>query len=193
MHRSGDNFGAKGKHPWNLGLTAASDCRVRNCSVEARSRQSQDAKRRWSDPMYRKSQTEAIHVAANTPQHRAKMSEIVRGLWKNPEYAKKVLRRRIPSGEEFEFTRLSLDNDLKYAYVGNEVLVIDGKNPDFVNLDEHHKIIEIWGDYYKRGRNPQQLIDFYYMRGYQCLIIWASELKHDSLKVIDEVRRFNGY
>jgi very-short-patch-repair endonuclease len=108
-------------------------------------------------------------------------------LWKNPEHAKKCLHRRTPSGPERSFISLCEEKSLSYRYVGNGQLIIDGKNPDFVD-STGKKLIEIWGDFYKVGQNPQDRIDFFKVRGYQCIVIRASELK-DKEKVVSRIRQ----
>jgi len=116
-----------------------------------------------------------------------KISVVQKTLWKNPEHAKKVLHRRIPSYPEQMF----IDLCKEFKYVGNGALNIGGKNPDFVCINDNHKLIEIWGKHFKEGRNPQDLIDFYKVRGYDCLIIWASELKYSNA-VMAKVLKFVG-
>jgi len=108
-------------------------------------------------------------------------------LWQDPVYAKKVLHRRTPSGPEKTFMGVGT----QYRFVGNGQLVIGGKNPDFISIKDDYKLIEIWGEHFKLGRNPQDLIDFYKVRGYDCLVIWASELKHPE-QVLVRIQEFEG-
>lgn len=118
-----------------------------------------------------------------------KMSKSITRLWKNPEYAKKVLRRRSPNYPEQKFINLCIERGLLYQYVGNGELIIEGKNPDFVD-STGTKLIEIWGEHWHRGQNPQDRIDFFRSRGYDCIVIWVSELKHLDL-VIKKVVKFD--
>ena len=110
-------------------------------------------------------------------------------LWQNPEHAKKCLYRRIPSGPEQMFMNLCNEYGLQYQYVGNGALIIDRKNPDFVGIYDEHKLIEIWGGYFKKGRDPQDKVNLFKIRGYQCLVIWASELVYPE-KVILRIKKF---
>jgi very-short-patch-repair endonuclease len=77
-----------------------------------------------------------------------------------------------------EFALASILNELvpnEFKYVGDGGLVIDGKCPDFTNGD--HKLIELYGDYFHRGQNPQKRIDFFKERGYDCCVVWEHELR----------------
>jgi len=105
-------------------------------------------------------------------------------LWKDPLYAKKCLRRRIPSYPE----QIFMDLCKEFRYVGNGALVIDGKNPDFVD-STGTKLVEIWGEHWHQGQNPQDRIDFFRLRGYQCLIVKALELRYPE-QVLTKVRKF---
>jgi len=121
---------------------------------------------------------------------RLKKSQTMKLYWVEPDFAKKVLHRRTPSGPEQMFTTLCKKYDLPYQFVGNGELLIGRKNPDFVGTQDEHKLIEIWGERFKLGRNPQDLIDFYKVYGYQCLIIWANELLKYPDQVVEKIRRF---
>jgi very-short-patch-repair endonuclease len=102
-----------------------------------------------------------------------------------PGYLKRIMHRRTPSRPEQTFIDLSNE----FQYVGNGQLIIDGKNPDFVCINDDHKLIEIWGDFYHKGQNPHDRIKFFNDRGYQCLVIWASELSNKE-KIMIKIRKF---
>ena len=202
---------------WNKGLTMALDDRIKSGTHEGKlghpcyfSREfmgdhydevykqwckslSISSKKMWDSASYRAKMVPYIEKNAHSETRLAavkasgpKMSKSHKELWKDPEYAKKILHRRTPSGPEHTF----IDLCKEFCFVGNGQLMIDGKNPDFVSINNDHKLIEIWGDYYKKGRDPQDLIDFYNARGYQCIVIWASELRH-SEEVMKKVKEFN--
>ena len=124
-----------------------------------------------------------------TNETRMRQSITAKINWSNPEFAKMMLHRRIPSGPEQEFICISDRFYLMFDFVGDGTLIIDGKNPDFVCINDEHKLIEIWGDYFHKGEDPQERINFFKNRGYQCIIIWASELKY-IYRVISKVCKF---
>jgi len=174
------------------------------------------AKKRWQSPGYRDKMVgrkrtpettqrirEGLKISCANPDYRQKMKSIqsdpeygkrignvMKEYWKDPEFARKVLHRRTPSGPEQSFITLCEEHNLPYRFVGNGELLIGRKNPDFVGTQDEHKLVEIWGEHFKLGRDPQDLISFYNVRGYDCLVIWASELSHQE-QVIVKVRKFS--
>lgn len=60
------------------------------------------------------------------------------------------------------------------------------KFPDYVDLDQR-RVLEVWGDYWHRGQDPQELIDWYHSAGWSCRVVWESEVK-DFLKIARENR-----
>jgi len=107
---------------------------------------------------------------------RKRMSDSHKELWKDLEYARRVMHRRALSKPEQMYIDycLMIGKDMKF--VGNGALIIDGKNPDFVD-STGKKFVEIWGDFFHKGQNPKDRIKFFEDRGYECHVIWASELK----------------
>jgi hypothetical protein len=63
----------------------------------------------------------------------------------------------------------------RWSYVGDGQLIIGGKNPDF--WDGEKRLMEMWGDFWHQGQDPQDRIRFFEDRGYSCRVIWASQLK----------------
>lgn len=79
----------------------------------------------------------------------------------------------------------------EYKYTGgNGEIVIAGKCPDFINVNGQKKIIELFGDYWHRGQDPQDRIDVFKPYGYDTLIIWENELK-DIERVKFAIREFH--
>lgn len=52
------------------------------------------------------------------------------------------------------------------------------KNPDFV-VAHQRKVIELFGDYWHRGEDPEELIKQYNEIGFECLVLWEHEVKKD--------------
>lgn len=67
-----------------------------------------------------------------------------------------------------------------------EYLIIEGKIPDFVNIEDK-KIIELYGDYWHRNESNEKQnkrINLFLNNGYKTLIIWEHELKNlEKLKI----------
>lgn len=129
------------------------------------------------------------HTGTSRPKEvKAKMSHSLRiamkVLWQTPEYRDKIVKamrsglRVHPNKPEQKLMGL-IENICpnKWAFVGSGQLVIGGKNPDFANINGSKQLIEVWGDYWHKGQNPQERIDLFKQYGYETLIIWESELK----------------
>jgi very-short-patch-repair endonuclease len=180
-HKQKISFSCKGRVPWNRGISF-SDVARRNMSLAHEgTMRSADIKRRMS----------LAHVGeVFTEDRKKKMSLGMKARWKTPGYAKKVLHRRESSYPERVFIGLCEERQLPYCFVGNGALDVDGKNPDFVGILDDHKLIEIWGERWHRGQNPQDRIDFFNNRGYDCMVIMAAALKRDPESVIQAVQNY---
>ena len=47
--------------------------------------------------------------------------------------------------------------------------------PDYVKRDTR-EIVEVWGTYWHRGENPQDLIDWYAQQGWTARVVWENEV-----------------
>ena len=123
--------------------------------------------------------------------------------WGSPKKKDETLRRlaraqnRKPNKPEQVV--LHLLNELypdDWMYVGDGRLVIEGRNPDFVNCNGKKLIIEVFGDYWhgERARCYEETEDgriaLFERYGYKTLVIWESELK-DVVSVIARVKEFS--
>jgi len=103
--------------------------------------------------------------------------------WRNPEYKQRVVTNTLkgniikPNRIEKKLDEiLQLEFPNEYHYVGDGMLIIGGKCPDFVDCNGKKRVIELFGDYWHKGDNPQDRIDFFRQYGYDCLVIWEHEL-----------------
>jgi len=101
-------------------------------------------------------------------------------LWQDPEYVQKQMKARglTPNKTEIWLENL-LDKTFpgEWKYVGDGEVIISGKCPDFININGQKKIIELFGDYWHKGQDPQDRIDIFSPYGYKTLVIWEKELK----------------
>ena len=173
---------------------------------------SEQAKARWKNPKYRKKVSKAIKLAQNRPEvrkrnsERAKIifnqpemkkknSERMNKLWADPEHIRKFLKatNKRPTYPESIFDEMTPEI---VRYVGNRAWwrkLEDGKNhnPDF-KVTGQNKVIEIFGDYWHKGEDPQELIDLYALAGLDCLVFWESEIYENPEQVIEKVDDFIG-
>lgn len=64
----------------------------------------------------------------------------------------------------------------QWRYVGRGDLLVGGKCPDFANTNGQKKLIELFGDYWHRGQDPQKRIGIFKKFGFDMLVVWEREL-----------------
>ena len=62
-------------------------------------------------------------------------------------------------------------------YTGDFSVMINGKNPDFVNA-ETKQVIEMYGDYWHKGEGPTDRAEIFAQAGYETCVIWENELRN---------------
>lgn len=170
-----------------------------NRTSEYRAGVSQRMKAYYSNPDNRSKASELKSKFYDNPANRKRWSAIAHDhieqiskasidSWKRPEYRKKVMHRRTMSGSEQVFASICNQYGFEYKFVGNGKLWIGDKNPDFVHVSDN-LVIEIWGDFFHKGQDPQKRIDHFRKFGYKCIVIWASDLcRFDD--IAEKIRRF---
>ena len=79
-------------------------------------------------------------------------------------------------------------NDWKFTGDGSKS--IEGKFPDFSNGD--HKIIEVFGDYWHQKDEEIERIKYFNERGYDCLVLWESQIEANVDEVKNTIKEFVG-
>jgi very-short-patch-repair endonuclease len=78
-------------------------------------------------------------------------------------------------------------------YVGNFDFWVVTKNrthnPDF-KIKGQKKIIELFGDYWHKGEDLDELIKEYSEAGWKCIIFWENEVYNDTKRVLQKTLRF---
>jgi len=153
---------------------------------ETKEKRSQSQRENWQDPEYREKTILSQTIAANRPEVKARSSQTATNSWQDPEYVKKQMKANNVKQNKME---KKLENAIietlpnEYKFVGHGEVVIAGKCPDFININDQKKIIELYGDYWHQGQDPQDRIDIFAKYGYDTLVIWEHELKDmESLK-----------
>jgi len=154
---------------------------------------------------YRKKQSVISKIRANNPEFKERRAAKLRGRTKenhegrkqqalkmmgignpmtNPEYLKKALSSANRSNtvhpnkcESKLLFLLDTEYPGQWKFVGDGQLIIAGKCPDFSNINGKKALIELYGDYWHKGENPQDRIDVFAPYGYKTLILWERELK----------------
>ena len=124
--------------------------------------------------------------------HRNKISIGRIRAWQIPEnrerFIQSILKASAVRPNKFEVKVGNLLNELypmEFEYTGNGSKIIGGMSPDFTSTKDSY-VIEAYGDYWHMNDNPQNRIDRFREVGFDCLIIWESELK-DTNKLVQKI------
>ena len=112
-----------------------------------------------------------------TPEMRKQTSERMKGLWANPEHAKKCLSFNSPNKQELKLAGI-LESMYpgEWKFVGDGQVIIAGKFPDFININGQKKIIELYGEFFHKDDDPEDRAKVFRPYGYDTLVIWGKEL-----------------
>jgi len=125
------------------------------------------------------------------------MSKAQRLAWQNPKYVAKVragLSVKPNKSEQFLLEILDKFFPNEWKYVGDFSFIINGKNPDFVNINGKKLLIELFGDYWHQGEDPEDRKKIFREFGYETLVIWESELKNGLMSIKNFINNFvNNY
>lgn len=149
----------------------------RTHTKDTKAKMSKAQRTQWQDPEYRAIWEERWQ----SPEYRDRVIKAMRlGCLVHPNKPETILLALLDSAYPGE-----------WEFVGDGQLIIAGKNPDFFNINSKKQIIELWGDWWHRGQNPQERIDIFKHYGYSTLIIWENELREPE-KVLEKIARMEG-
>jgi hypothetical protein len=79
-------------------------------------------------------------------------------------------------------------------YVGDGkiwVTLQDGRRkcPDF-KVRGKRKFVEVWGDFWHKDENPQELVYAYAAIGFECMVVWEEEIRQDWEDVAYRINHF---
>ena len=181
-HLSGENNGMYGKESPVKGLTKETSERLRMAGEKI----SKTLKVFYA--------TEEGKLSAK--DHSLKMCKIMCEKWQDPEFVKIITdswnkKPTQPEKETGSIVQNLIPNEYKYNGNFNLGITIGGKIPDFVNVNGKKKAIDLFGDYWHEGEDPQVRIDLFKKYGWELLVIWEHELK-DKDAVIQKILKFHG-
>lgn len=122
-----------------------------------------------------------------------KRSETSKRLWREESYQKKVARALAIAPNKPEKYLLGLLKELfpgEYEFTGDFKFWLDGRNPDFMNVNGKKKLIELFGDYWHKDDDPKDRIDHYKRFGFDTLVIWEHELENKN-KLVNKLEKFH--
>ena len=121
----------------------------------------------------------------------------IKAAWANPEIRDKQVRAIILgnkiSANKVEVKMWDIINKMypnEWKFVGDGQLIINGKCPDFVNINGKKLLIEVFGDYWHRDDNPKERIKVFEPYGYRTLVLWEHNIVNDCELVKSEIRSF---
>lgn len=148
---------------------------------DIRNNKSQVEKERWQNLSPEEKELRRIKLKNGfTFYVKLSISKSVTDLWKTQDYVNKQLKSRAIKPNGAETIVLNVLNDVypnEWKYTGDFSFTVDGKSPDFTNISGQNKLIELFGDYWHKGENPQDRINIFKPFGWDTLVIWESELK----------------
>jgi hypothetical protein len=153
-----------------------------------------------SDPVNREANSKRKIKFFSKLENREKQSKIATELWESQEYRDKVLKANstFPNKPEQILNQITPDD---VRYTGNRSfwvrikLLVNGeyitksKNPDF-KITGQKKVIELYGDYWHKSDDPETIINAYKEIGYECLVIWESEIYNELELTLERISQF---
>lgn len=114
-------------------------------------------------------------------------SERVKAWWEDPDYRAKViagrLKNRRPTMPEKKLIEIIERHNLPFKYTGDGSFILEGLNPDFVEVNGRKIAIDVFGDYWhtlkadRESYNEEGRKRIFAEYGWKLIVIWESELK----------------
>lgn len=187
-------------------------------TAETRRKISEAGKGRIKSPEARAKLSQSLTGKKHSLETLLKIGAIKKRSWQDPEWRDKVILSQVTGRKEamkrdptwrarqIEAQRkgyslfpnkaesallalLEQDYPGEWAYVGNGSLIVGNWNPDFANINGQKELIEMFGDHWHRGQNPQDRIELFNEFGFRTLVVWECELKEPN-KVRERIAKF---
>ena len=175
----------KGSIPWNKGKKLGKYSKERGDKI---------SKKLTGRKTYRKGLTMIDEYGKQKATNvKKKIHRRVTELWQDENYVRQQIKARNVKQNKLEMFLEEYLNKLlpnEYKFVGDGNFILGGKNPDYMNINGQKKLIELYGDYWHKGQNPQDRIDYFKKFGFDTLVIWEKELT-DLISVKNKILKFN--
>jgi len=129
---------------------------------------------------------------AKKGKHVSVASEFTKARYLDPEFIKKMSKAWTRKPNKPETLLMELLNRLypgAWKYTGDFSIAFGGKNPDFMTVGRQKKILELFGDWWHRGQDPEERIAIFRSFGFDTLVVWERELK-DMDSVVVRIHAF---
>lgn len=166
-----------GSIPWNKGLTKETDERVK-INIERSSITILNNYRSGKRIHYLKGKTREEYHG------KEKGREIINKIAIN--WSKSVQMK--PNKLEMKFTKFLEENfPGEWKYSGDGYTWIDGKCPDFLNINGKRLLIELFGDYWHKDDDSKERIEHFKKYNFDTIIIWESEFNNSEELVKNKI------
>jgi very-short-patch-repair endonuclease len=172
-------------------------------SPENQEKQKKAMEIKWAEPTFKAMQRKKGSAQFRSPEFRKQISKKMKERWEDPEFINKFLKSQNTSPNKLEQIINSLTPEI-VEFVGNRKWwrtlkikdengneIIRHKNPDFI-VKGHHKVIEIFGDYWHRGDTPEKWHEAWEKIGYKLLIIWEHDIYENIENTLNNINNFIG-
>jgi len=128
---------------------------------------------------------------------KTKLNAAGRRAWANPEKRAEWIRNCVkgvilkPTSIEQTIIDVCKEYNLPYEYVGDGKVIIEGKNPDFINTNSVKAIIEVYGEYWHKPEDELERISYFAKYGYRTLILWDKDIiKRPHKELCSKIKEF---
>jgi hypothetical protein len=130
----------------------------------------------------RRAISEAHLGKVNSEETKQLMSKAAAQRWRDPEYQQHQFeswhrRPTLPELEVLDVLNKYYPNE--WQYTGNGRIWIEGRNPDFMNVNGKKLVIEVFGIFWHTEEEMEELIAHYKEFGFKCLILWEYETLYE--------------
>lgn len=136
--------------------------------------------------------SDKLKITLQKPEIKKQRSIIAANLWKNPEYQQKMAKALFlkPNKLEQFFNEITPDC-VRYTGDGQFFIITKKRthNPD-CKIKGQKKVIELFGEYWHKKEELEELIKEYAEVDWECLILWESEIYNETEKVKKQVDDF---
>jgi hypothetical protein len=162
---------------WNKGLTNETDEKTKQISLKRSNPRSEQGRQNIKLGSIKRSKENKQWRENNLKANRL-IGQSKKGIPRPIEVMRKILNPKKPTSIERLFIELIAKYNLPYRYVGNGDVWISNMNPDFINTNSKKEVVELYGNFWHKGQNPQDRIDKFKQYGFECKVIWEKEFKY---------------
>lgn len=171
--RTSQRKGHLGQTAWNIGLTKEANSNIAK-------------------------QASSLRGRSRSSSHSLRISQTKREQCRSPYYALKtvsninIIARNVRPTKPEKQVLAILDRYFpdEWKYVGNGEFSLGRLVPDFMNVNGKKQLIEVFGDYWHKGENPEVRINRFKEYGFRTLILWEHELR-DAGTVARKIQEFS--